>query len=42
MMKELEKYTGDDNISSKSYADMAKKSSTEDEQIQNKKLVFFL
>ncbi|MCP9258131.1 hypothetical protein DINM_002649 [Dirofilaria immitis] len=30
MMKELEKYTGIDKASSKSYADMAKKSTTED------------
>uniref|UniRef100_A0A1I8EWB3 KH_10 domain-containing protein n=1 Tax=Wuchereria bancrofti TaxID=6293 RepID=A0A1I8EWB3_WUCBA len=42
MMKELEKYTGNDDISSKSHTDMAKKSSTEDEKIQNKTLVFFL
>ncbi|EFO25533.2 hypothetical protein LOAG_02957 [Loa loa] len=47
MMKELEKYTGNDNVSSKSCADMTKKSTTKDENVQDKKvynktLVFFL
>ncbi|KAK6102221.1 hypothetical protein QQG55_7610 [Brugia pahangi] len=38
MMKELEKYTGNGDISSKSHTDMTKKGSTEDEKIQNKTL----
>lgn len=40
MMKELEKYSG--NESSKSYADMAKKTpvATDDEKVENKSLVF--
>lgn len=42
MMKELEKYTENDNIISKSNVDMAKKSTIEDEQVQSKTLVSFL
>ncbi|CAG9534593.1 unnamed protein product [Cercopithifilaria johnstoni] len=42
MMKELEKYTGNDKISSKPCVDMAKKNTIEDEGIQNETLVFFL
>ncbi|KAL4002747.1 hypothetical protein ACH3XW_4745 [Acanthocheilonema viteae] len=39
MMKELEKYTGNDKISSNSCVDMAKKGTTEDKEVQNKILV---